>query len=194
MKTVYLASASPRRNELLRQVGVTPIIVPSRFNEAMFLSGDPQKIAMDYALGKVQQAFPLPQPGLCIGADTVVAVSGQVLAKPESFEHACEMLRGLSGVEHEVVTGIAIADSPSHYLVECEVTKVRFRPLSEADIVAYVSTGEPMDKAGAYAIQGKAAIFVEGISGCYSNVVGLPLTRLNAMLNKWGLNLTSTWR
>ena len=194
MNTLYLASASPRRNELLRQVGVIPIIVPSRFSEAIYLNGDPQKIAMEYALGKVLQAFPLPQTGICIGADTVVAVRGQVLAKPESFAHACEMLRELSGVEHEVVTGIAIADSPSHYLVECEVTKVRFRRLSEADIVAYVSTGEPMDKAGAYAIQGKAAIFVEGISGCYSNVVGLPLTRLNAMLNKWGLNLTSTWR
>ena len=194
MQTLYLASASPRRNELLRQVGISPIIVPSRFNEDPFLAGDPQKIAMDYALGKVRHAFPLPQAGLCIGADTVVAVHGQVLAKPENFEHACEMLRQLSGVEHEVVTGIAIADSISHYLVECEVTKVRFRQLSEAEIIAYVSTGEPMDKAGAYAIQGKAAIFVEGIQGCYSNVVGLPLTRLNAMLNKWGLNLTAAWR
>lgn len=194
MKTLYLASASPRRNELLRQVGITPIVVPSSFSEAVFLNGDPRKIAMDYALGKVLHAFPLPQPGLCIGADTVVAVSGQVLAKPESFEHACDMLRQLSGVEHEVVTGIAIADSPSHHLVECEVTKVRFRQLSEDDIAAYVNTGEPMDKAGAYAIQGKAAIFVQGIQGCYSNVVGLPLTRLNAMLNKWGLDLTSAWR
>lgn len=194
MNTVFLASASPRRNELLRQVGVTSIIVPSSFNEAVFLNGDPQKIAMEYALGKVIHAFPLPHTGLCVGADTVVAVRGKVLAKPENYEHACEMLRELSGVEHEVVTGIAIADSTTHYLVECEVTRVRFRPLSEDDIAAYVGTGEPMDKAGAYAIQGKAAIFVEGISGCYSNVVGLPLTRLNSMLSKWGLNLTSAWR
>lgn len=194
MEIMYLASASPRRNELLQQVGISPVVITSSFNEDRFLSGDPQKIAMNYALGKVQHAFPLPTPGVCLGADTVVAVAGQVLAKPEDEAHACAMLRALSGTEHEVVTGIALANSPSRYLVECEVTKVRFRQLSEAEILAYVRTGEPMDKAGAYAIQGKAAVFVAGISGCYSNVVGLPLARLHAMLNKWGLDLTTAWR
>lgn len=191
---IFLASASPRRMELLRQIGVSPIVVPSSFCEASFLSGKPQEVAMEYAVGKVLHAFPLPNQGICIAADTVVAVAGQSLGKPESPEHACEMLRLLSGVEHEVVTGVAIADSKQHYEVSFEITKVRFRSLSEQEIFAYVSTGEPMDKAGAYAIQGKAAVFVESISGCYSNVVGLPLARLHTMLCDWGVNLTAAWR
>lgn len=192
--TVYLASASPRRLELLRQIGVSPVVVPSRYTEDPSVVGDPQQVTKDFALGKVLGAFPLPGSGLCIAADTVVIVNGRTLGKPRSALEACSMLRALSGMEHEVATGVAIADSPDHYLVECEVTKVRFRTLSEEEILAYVSTGEPLDKAGAYGIQGRAAVFILGISGCYSNVVGLPLTRLHAMLDKWGLNLAATWR
>jgi len=158
------------------------------------LSGDAEEIAKEFALGKLLHAFPLPSPGLCISADTVVAVGESVLAKPESRAHACEMLKQLSGCEHRVITGVAIAKSPECFAVECEVTKVRFRHLSDSEIEAYVQTGEPMDKAGSYAIQGKAAVFVEAISGCYSNVVGLPLTRLYTMLDLWGFNLTATWR
>lgn len=194
MTRIYLASASPRRLELLRQVGIEPAVVTSRFQEDTFLFGDPARTAREYALGKALGALPLPDIGLCIGADTVVHLQGRVLAKPEGAEHACEMLRQLSGQVHEVITGIALVRGQNHYAVSHECTLVEFRPLTEEEIQNYVSTGEPMDKAGGYGIQGRGAVFVSRIIGCYSNVVGLPLTRLYSMLAEWDINLTTGWR
>ena len=127
------------------------------------------------------------EPAIVIGADTVVDLDGEALGKPGSSRVAAEMLRKLSGKTHRVLTGLALAPLPDgDTRVELETTQVRFVPLSEEEIARYVATDEPLDKAGAYAIQGAAGRFVERIDGCYFNVVGLPLARLYRMLKQMG--------
>ncbi len=174
---------------MLRQVGVEPIVVPTSFAEDTHLSGDPVACARKYAQSKALGAFPLPGMGVCIAADTVVHIGGRLLGKPETPEHAAWMLQLLSGQSHEVVTGVAVARSATRYLVGHACTRVEFGELSLDEIRAYVATGEPLDKAGGYAIQGAAAVFVRGITGCYSNVVGLPLSLLYNMLREFGVEL-----
>ncbi len=133
--------------------------------------------------------------GLVIGADTVVYCDGQILGKPATQAEAEQMLFLLRGRQHEVYTGVAVIEKPSgNMLVEFERTLVRFRPLTAKEIKAYAATGEPAGKAGAYAVQGLAAIFIEGIDGCYSNVVGLPLARLARMLKAFGVDLLGSER
>ncbi|MBT9155664.1 MAG: Maf-like protein YhdE [Firmicutes bacterium] len=187
---IFLASASPRRLELLRQVGVEPIIWPSSFAEETRHFGDPVAYTREYAEMKALGALPLPTPGVCVAADTVVHFRGHLLGKPETPEHAAWMLQLLSGQSHEVVTGVAVAESATRFLVSHACTRVEFRELSPAEISRYVATGEPIDKAGGYAIQGAAAVFVRCIEGCYSNVVGLPLSLLYHMLQDFGVDLT----
>jgi septum formation protein len=187
--TIFLASASPRRLLLLRQIGVEPVIVPSTFVEETELFGDPVACAREYAKRKALGALPLPSPGVCIAADTVVHLHGRLLGKPETPEHAAWMLGLLSGESHEVVTGVAVLGSAKRCLVRHAATRVDFRELSPSEIRRYVATGEPLDKAGGYAIQGAAAVFVRGIAGCYSNVVGLPLSLLDEMLKELGVDL-----
>jgi len=193
MKTIFLASASPRRLALLRQIGVEPIVLPSSFTEDLHLVGDPVRLATMYAEKKVRGALPLPCLGVCIGADTVVHWRGRLLGKPQTQEQAVEMLATLSGQFHEVVTGVTVMQSATKYLVAHACTHVEFRELSLAEIRRYVATGEPMDKAGGYAIQGAAAVFVRGIMGCYSNVVGLPLSLLYGMLQELGVEMMGDW-
>ncbi|MBS3985906.1 MAG: septum formation protein Maf [Selenomonadales bacterium] len=187
--TIFLASASPRRLLLLRQIGVEPVVVSSSFVEGTELSGDPVACAREYAEMKALGALPLPSAGVCIAADTVVHLHGRLLGKPETPEHAAWMLGLLSGESHEVVTGVAVLRSAERCIVRHATTRVDFRALSPAEIRNYVATGEPLDKAGGYAIQGAAAVFVRGIAGCYSNVVGLPLSLLYEMLQELGVDL-----
>ena len=123
---------------------------------------------------------------IVIGADTVVCCGARVLGKPADKGAAAAMLRALSGRTHQVYTGLAVIDPQGHLAADWVVTQVRMRPLSEADIRAYVASGEPMDKAGAYGIQGRAGRFIEHIEGCYYNVVGLPLARLSGLLEAAG--------
>lgn len=126
-------------------------------------------------------------PALVVGADTEVVIDGEVLGKPESDEHARSMLRRLAGRTHEVITGVAVIRLPSgERQVEHEVTQVRFAPLTDEQIAAYVASGEHRDKAGGYAIQGRGGTFVTRVEGCYFNVVGLPLARLYRMLREMG--------
>ncbi|OPY55927.1 MAG: Septum formation protein Maf [Pelotomaculum sp. PtaU1.Bin035] len=128
--------------------------------------------------------------GIVVGADTVVVWRGQVLGKPSGEEEAVEMLKRLEGCSHEVYTGVALVDAGSRKVeVSNEKTRVQFRPLSEEEIRRYVSTGEPLDKAGAYGAQGLGAIFIERIEGCYTGVIGLPLARLSKMLKRFGYNV-----
>jgi len=188
--TIFLASASPRRLQLLRQVGVEPIVLRSSFAEETELVGDPIACAREFAKLKALGALPLPTPGVCIAADTVVHLRGRLLGKPETPEHAAWMLELLSGQSHEVITGVAVLQSRERCLVSHASTRVEFRDLSPAEIRGYVATGESRDKAGGYAIQGVAAVFVRGIEGCYSNVVGLPLSLLYQMLKELGVDLT----
>ena len=183
---VILASASPRRQELLKQIGIEPIVHPSSFEEAGGTAKEAQAVVLGNALGKCQavcgelgDALPV------IAADTVVVIDKEILGKPKNAAEAKAMLRHLSGRTHQVMTGVAMQYA-GRLLSDVCVTDVTFRKLSTEEIEAYVATGEPLDKAGAYGIQGRGAVFVEKIVGCYNNVVGLPLTLVYLMLEQIG--------
>ena len=181
MTRIILASASPRRRALLEQMGLRFTVVPSDADETVAAGLTPQQAAEDLARRKAAVvALDHPQ-ALVIAADTLVAVDGALLGKPQDAQDAVGMLRRLSGREHEVVTGLCVAWQGALHSV-CESTAVCFEPLRLEEIERYVRTGEPLDKAGAYGIQGRAGVFVSGIRGCYYNVMGLPLARLKALL------------
>lgn len=184
---VRLASGSPRRLELLQQVGLEVEICSSNFEEISSGEYSPAQIVAANASGKANSAAETVGTLLpLIAADTVVASEGKILGKPVDDQAAAMMLRQLSGKCHRVLTGVAVFFKEKH-LIEVEETKVWFRNLSDSEIAAYIKTGEPFDKAGAYGIQGRGAILVEKIEGCYSNVVGLPLTRLYQMMEQIGV-------
>lgn len=188
MKRIILASASPRRSELLRQVGIEFEIIPSNIIETIDESLKPEDFAKMLSYQKaLSVAKGLESRSVVLGADTIVVKNG-ILGKPEDEEDAFGMLKSLQGDWHEVITGITLVDSSGlESIKEYEKTRVKMRTLSEKDIKAYIKTGEPMDKAGAYGIQGVGALLVEKIEGCYFNVVGLPLYRLSVMLEKFGV-------
>lgn len=184
---VILASASPRRLELLKQIGLEPIVCPADYAEETGAESEAQKVVLDNARGKCHAVSKLHGDDLpVIAADTVVVYGGRILGKPKDAAEAVKMLSELSGRKHKVLTGVAVSYHGSAAVEVCE-TEVYFRTLSDNEIKSYVATGEPLDKAGAYGIQGKGAVFVEKIDGCYNNVVGLPLTRLHLMLAKLGV-------
>lgn len=189
---LILASASPRRAALLAQAGWTFQALPVDIEEDL-AKDKPVKLAvMDLALRKAR-ACPVEQ-GLVIAADTVVVLNGEVLGKPHSAQEAVAMLHSLSGRQHTVITAVAVLNSVTgEYETAAEHTIVYFRSLKDREIEDYVRSGEPVDKAGAYGIQGKGALLVERINGCYNNVVGLPLARLAAMLAKAGYPHTYTY-
>ncbi|HJP82163.1 MAG TPA: Maf family protein [Fimbriimonadaceae bacterium] len=185
---VVLASASPRRQELLRQLVSTFEVIPADVDEESMTVDDPWETATRLALAKAQSVAAARPDALIIGSDTVVAIEEATgfrqLAKPSDCEDAADMLNALSGRSHFVVTGIALILGQKTK-VESDTTKVQFRPLSQGEISEYVANGEPMDKAGAYAIQGGAAGFVESVDGSTSNVIGLPLVLLERMLTEF---------
>ncbi|HSZ17298.1 MAG TPA: Maf family protein [Terracidiphilus sp.] len=199
--SLVLASASPRRRELLTQAGYTFAIHPAHIPEDPLPNEDPIAYVVRLARQKAEAVFaeltradaseerapaapqvPLPQ---VLGADTTVTLDNQIFGKPADPEDAARMLRLLSGRTHRVVTGVAVVTA-QRTEVAAEVTGVRFLTLSEQEIAAYIATGEPMDKAGAYAIQGRAARWIPRITGDYSNVVGLPLALVSTMLEASG--------
>ena len=176
---IILASQSPRRRELLEQIGLTGFeIRPARGEERADPSLPPDRLVEALSRQKAEEVSSAADPGdLVIAADTVVAVGGRVLGKPGTPARAAEMLASLSGHTHTVYTGITVCRD-GRFLTEHEATSVRFRSLSPADISAYVSTGEPLDKAGAYGIQGRGAFLADRIEGSWSTVVGLPVSRV----------------
>ena len=183
---IVLASASPRRANLLRQIGFEFQICPSRVDESHTPHVSPDTGAQKLALAKAKAVAANLQNGLVIGADTVVVVNQQVIGKPDHEAHAIEILMQLSGVRHEVMTGVALVDlDRKREIVWRDKTVVQFRKLHRREILAYADSGEVLDKAGAYGVQGRAAAFVERIEGCYFNVVGLPLASLVERL--WNL-------
>lgn len=187
---VVLASASPRRRELLQQIFDRFEVVDSGVPEHLPEFGDPERVAKRLARAKALGVAVERREAIVLGADTVVAVGERLLAKPETPAEAEEMLRMLSGREHTVTTAVAIlypADDETRAHVFADTTRVRFRPLTDAEIRAYVETGEPMDKAGAYAIQGGAAAFVESVEGDIDTVIGLPVSRLRETLLRLSL-------
>jgi septum formation protein len=193
---LILASASPRRRELLTQVGYEFEVRPAHVNEDVLPGEDPTAYVTRLALEKAEAVFaemasqkPAPPQVVVLGADTTVVLDSHILAKPESPEDAARMLRLLSGRTHQVITGVAVATSGGTQ-VATEMTGVRFLTLSNDDIAAYVATGEPIDKAGAYGIQGLAARWIPRVEGCYFNVVGLPIALVSTMLEAAGVKPT----
>ena len=185
---IVLASASPRRSELLASAGYSFAIVPADIDETPYPGEDPVAHVLRLAEGKAAAAAKLAPGRFFIGADTIVLLDGEVLGKPKDNADATNMLQRLSGRMHHVITGFSLFDSESGKAVTRHVsTEVYFREVPADEIAAYVDTGCPLDKAGAYAIQGGAASMVEKINGSYTNVVGLPLCELVNLLKEYGV-------
>jgi septum formation protein len=194
---LVLASASPRRRELLAQAGFSFQVQPSAIPELQRPDESPIAFALRLAREKAESVFQSLQPEnqrdthLVLGADTVViAPDGSTLGKPADARDAARMLRLLSGATHQVVTGLCLR-TPQRIDVASELTYVTMRTLSDQEITAYIATGEPTDKAGAYAIQGYAARWIPRVHGCYFNVVGLPIALATAMLEAATLHESS---
>lgn len=189
---LILASASPRRAEILRNAGIAFEVQAALLDESLRAGESPGDYVRRLALEKARAAANAAVEQysgdyFIVGADTVVVAGEEILGKPASEEEARRMLRCLSGTAHEVHTGLAVLRRPgaAERVVE-EITRVTFAPLSEEEIESYLATGEPFDKAGAYAIQGVAGRYITRIDGCYFNVVGLPLARLWSLLQELG--------
>jgi len=180
---LILASASPRRRELLTQAGFEFQVQPAHIPEDPHANEDPIAYVTRLAREKAEAVYAqISDPtATVLGADTTVTLDNHILGKPENPEDAARMLRLLSGHTHRVITGIALV-SATKVQVAAEVTAVQFLTLSEQEIASYVDTGEPNDKAGAYAIQGQAARWIPRIEGCYFNVVGLPISLVSTLL------------
>lgn len=209
--SIILASASPRRNDLLRQVGIEPVVEPSHVEEVI-TGTEPEHVVMELSKQKAEDIAALHRGEnvIVIGADTVVAVDGQILGKPKSPAEAAAMIERLQGRTHQVYTGVTLAACgrrcvsgtdgmsgmsgmpispfiPPRSVTFAERTDVTLYPMTARQIEAYAATKDPMDKAGAYGIQGQFAAYVKGISGDYNNVVGLPVGRVCQELMRWFL-------
>ena len=191
MPRIILASQSPRRRQLLTQIGLTDfeILVPQA-DESYDSAASPEEIVSSICRkkGQAAQALVRDRSAVIISADTMVFLDGLRLGKPKDEADAFSMLSALSGRTHHVCTGVTVCQG-SRVETRCESTAVTFRPLTEREIWAYIRTGDPMDKAGSYGVQGKAALFVSGIAGDYFNVMGLPLHLLGRMLADFDVDL-----
>lgn len=185
---LILASASPRRRELLAHLAVPFTVIPANIDESVLPNEVPRSYTLRLAYAKAQHVAQRHPAAVVLGADSTVVLEQQILGKPQDVAAAREMLRRLSGREHTVITGVAVLHQARQFVgLDAVSTRVCFHPLSASAIEAYIATGEPMDKAGAYAIQGAAAAFVAWWDGCYTNVVGLPLRRTAALLQAAGV-------
>ena len=190
MKKIILASQSPRRRDLLKQIGLKFEIDQSNYEEDMSLKMEPNKLAEFLSLGKAKDVAQRHKDSIIISADTIVAIDGEVFGKPKTPERAKYMLQKFSGKAHSVITGFTIIDTETNKQVSKSVeTRVYFKNLSEKEINTYIATGEPLDKGGGYAIQGLAALFVEKIEGDYFNIVGLPILSLTTELKNFDVKI-----
>lgn len=190
MANIVLASQSPRRQELLRRMGIESFEIRVPETEETYPAGlNPRQTVEYISREKADAAAPLcATDELIITADTMVFLDEARLGKPRDERHALEMLTALQGRRHTVCTGVTVRQG-ERILTESEATEVFFRPAAESELRAYIRTGEPMDKAGAYGVQGKGALLVEKIDGDFFNVMGLPVLRLSRMLAKFGISL-----
>lgn len=191
MRKIILASGSPRRRELLTQIGLEYTVIPSKKEEILRYT-QPEDIVKDLSLQKAQDIAEKAEQGtIVIGSDTVVALDGEILGKPHTADNAVAMLKRLEGRSHQVYTGVSVVikgaaeDGADVIISFAEETDVHVYPMTDDEIQSYVATGDPLDKAGAYGIQGIFAKHVQGISGCYYNVMGLPIGRLYQELKGW---------
>lgn len=190
---IYLASTSPRRRQILRRLGIKfRSLRPSFVEPEIKTSSQPKRFAITCAFLKALSAChgPKIKSGLIIGMDTIVVLKNRILGKPATVSEAKRMLKTLSGKRHHVITGVAIIRLPDIKAVTgAESTLITFRTLSSKEISEYILTREPFDKAGGYAIQGRGAIFIEKVNGCYLNVIGLPAPLMFKLLNQIGKTL-----
>jgi septum formation protein len=190
VRKVVLASASPRRKELLEKIGLIFVVDPSDYPEDLTDDMNPLDFAKAISLEKAKTVASKYPDSLIIAADTFGVLRGKIIGKPHTTEEACQMLRALRGKSHRVITGFTILDTKSqHTITRAVETRVYFSKLSDEEIDNYVKSGEPLDKAGAYAIQGLGSVIVEKISGDYYNVMGLPLQALTESLKEFGIHI-----
>ena len=192
METLILASASPRRRDILTSAGIPFEVITSEADEHCAKKLSPKKLTVMLAERKRDAVYEKTgSDRLILAADTVVAINGQILGKPENEEDAYRMLSALSGSRHFVYSGIAMRKGDKT-VTDCGVTAVYMRRLSDAEIRAYISTGEPFDKAGAYAVQERGGAFITKLNGSYHNVVGLPLDLvISHMISDFGIDVFS---
>jgi septum formation protein len=187
LNTIILASTSPRRKMLLEQVRIPFIVIPPTADETLPTDGDFGASVIGNALLKARSVIAQAEGRIILGADTIVDLDGHPLGKPTDPIDAHRMLKSLSGRIHRVHTSVVLIDSSTgQEMTAHEITKVTFRHLSDREIDEYIATGEPMDKAGAYGIQERGALFIHKVDGCFFNVMGLPLATLWEMLKKMG--------
>jgi len=190
MKRIILASASPRRVELLEKIGLKFEVEPSNYEEDMHSELEPHEFARKISLEKAEAVASKHKNAIVIAADTIIVFGSKILGKPHTENEARKMLETINGKSHSVITGFSIIDTGKNKTLSKSVeTKIHVRKLTLAEIDAYVRSKEPLDKAGAYAIQGLGAVIVEKIEGDYFNVVGLPLSALTEALKEFGINI-----
>ncbi|MFB2933814.1 nucleoside triphosphate pyrophosphatase [Aerosakkonemataceae cyanobacterium BLCC-F154] len=194
MPKFILASASPARLRLLQNVGIDPIVLPSDFDESLVNVSDPKELVKILALRKGETVAAQQTEGLVLGCDSVLAIEGEIYGKPADASEAIARWQQMRGKVGELLTGHALIDlQQSKTLVRCQVSEVYFAEVSDRQIAAYVATGEPLKCAGCFALEGKGGLFVEKISGCHSNVIGLSLPLLRQMLDELGYDVTDFW-
>lgn len=189
-RKIILASSSNRRKELLSKLGLKFTVMPSKLDESGYDKESPDNFVKQISLDKASKVASFLENALIIAADTIVVQNEDILGKPEDEEDAFNMIKLLSNTRHKVYTGLAIisADDKMHY-IDYAVTEVFMRKIDDDEIERYIKTGEPMDKAGAYGIQGKGGIFVEKILGSYFTVMGLPIHKLSLALKSFGIEI-----
>jgi len=189
-KRLILASTSPRRHGLAQEMGLEFDVIPSNYEEDMNLKLSPRELAKTLAYGKALDVSKKFKEGIVIGIDTFILFNGQKLGKAKTKERAYKFLKSFSGKRLKVISGVALIDCKTKKEIkDCEISEVKFKKMSDYEIKTYVETGEPIDKAGAFAIQGLGSVFIEKISGSYTNIVGFPVSCLYKNLKKLGVNI-----
>lgn len=191
-RSIILASSSPRRSMLLSKLGVPFTVEPSSYEEDLDFSSDPFELVEFLATGKANAVAHHHSSGIIVGADSIVFFNGKVYGKPLTHEKAMEMLRELNGSEHSIITGVCLIDIDHHKkIIFSEETRVIFHQVSEKELRTYVDTGEPLDKAGAYALQEKGVFLIKKIMGDRDNAIGLPVQTLRKKLSELSIDLPS---
>jgi septum formation protein len=187
---IILASTSPRRHGLAQQMGLDFEIVPSDYEEDMTMKLSAKDLAMTLSYGKAQDVAKKRKDGIVLGIDTFISYKGEKLGKPHTKEKAFELLKKFSGKKLQVYSGVTLIDCKTRKEIrDFEVSEVYFRKITDEEINKYIKTGEPLDKAGAFAIQGLGSIFIEKVNGCYANIVGFPIANIYKNLSKLGVNI-----
>jgi len=187
---IILASTSPRRKGLLQQMGIDCEVIPSDYEEDMKMNLSPKELAKVLAYGKAKDVSDKLKDGIVIGVDTFLVYKGNKIGKPHTKENAYKMLKMFSGKTIEVYSGVALINAKTkEEIKDYEVSKFKFKDLSDKEIKDYIATGEPLDKAGAIAIQGLGSIFIREVHGCYANIVGFPIHNIYKNLQKLGVNI-----